>query len=709
MLNQDSGRNIISEQMLYDARSRLLNTCLFILLIVGYLVIPTYIKRIIEFGWQPVSIVHFIILSIGTPIIIFRKKLSVTTRAIAMLGISFASAFAALMSFGIIGSGFFGMAIMGCTVAALTLGRIPGLAALFLSTAFYITVMIFLFNGSYSLPIDAATYGLSRTSWIMALSGYILPLLLLIFGIDEMHKILKDFIQTIIYKSREIQDQNFFRSALFDSTDALLLVTDNKGIIIELNRACSEATGLTKSDVQGKSFADIFLSEVNNDLNIIAESPSPRRENLCPSKNGRELIVNWGAKPVTLHNNEVTHYIISGVDVTENRNLEKKLRHSQKLESIGKLAGGIAHDFNNMLTGIMGSAELLSSRLEDSSNLKKFSNTIIDTSRRASSLTRQLLSFARIESGPSELIDINSIIRDTIKLLERSIKGNIKITSSLPDSMIVINGEAAQIINALLNLGMNSRDAITHDGIIDYSVTVCQIDEDYAANAGLDIVPGNYALIKVTDNGTGIPREFHDRIFDPFFTTKSAGEGTGLGLSSVYGTIKRHAGTVKFYSEPGAGTTFSIYLPVISKELITEDSLPPEEIEIQPWRIMAIDDEDAVRENIAGLLTDFTHQVTTAVNGKDALNIFSADPEAFDLIILDWIMPVMNGEETLTSIRKIRPDIPVIISSGFGVNHEKLKIIEKTDRVKFLAKPYRQEELLQMIYSIQKESYTKDL
>jgi nitrogen-specific signal transduction histidine kinase/CheY-like chemotaxis protein len=388
--------------------------------------------------------------------------------------------------------------------------------------------------------------------------------------------------------------------------------------------------------------------------------------------------------------------------MTEYRELEKKFIQAQKMESIGKLAGGVAHDFNNFLTGIIGSAEMLklTANSNDNPDNNEYLDTILTAGNKASSLVKQLLNFSRLESGPTEIINIETIIDDTTALLKRSIKQQILLEKQISDSDIFIRGENAQIVNALLNLGINARDSIENNGKITISARKVHLKpSDFPED---EISYGFYARIDVNDTGSGIPKHLIDKIFDPFFTTKEQGKGTGLGLSSVYGTIKRHKGIIKVYSEPGIGTTFSLFIP-----LTEVDPKHPKKImnsiikNMNPCNILLVDDEEVIRKNTAKLLRDFSHSVITAENGLDALGIIRNTDNKFDIVILDWIMPKMNGDETLRIIRSLYPDLKVLVSSGFGTDKKLLESAAAYSKVFFLAKPYTPEEILEVISEMQ--------
>ncbi|HBD96134.1 MAG: hypothetical protein A2015_07375 [Spirochaetes bacterium GWF1_31_7] len=695
----------VSEKVLFNtARSSLINICLIALLITGYLVLPMYIMRIIKTGWQPVTINHIVILLIGTFIIVLRNRFSLLVRTITLIGISISSSYFGLFSFGIVGSAFFGMGLFGCIVAALVIGKRAGFILLTVSTILFIfyTNYVFSKNGLHIIRF-LTSYVQSKTAWYNALSGFILPIFMLIMGIGEMHKIIKKYIATIDIKNKELDMQNRFRAALFNTTDSFVIITDSKGLISDINKACETATGYSLNDVINKSFIDTFLFE-NKALDfttLFNENNKKRYEIKWINKYGNPHLINFTLNPIRFDQGTISHWFISGIDMTEYRELEGKFIQSQKMESIGKLAGGVAHDFNNFLTGIIGSTEMLKFSL-DEENLNKnqeYIDIILNAGNKASSLVKKLLNFSRVESGPTELFDIEIAINDTVALLKRSIKNTITINTSIDSKVpLIIKGENAQLVNALLNLGINSRDAMEKNGgSITYSAKKVFLSSNTFPED--NISDGYYVQLDVTDTGSGIPKHLYNKVFDPFFTTKEQGKGTGLGLSSVYGTVKRHKGIIKLYSEIDIGTKFSLFLPLSESQPNNKKIMKSIISNMTQWKILLVDDEEIIRKNTSNLLKDFSHTVTTAQNGIEALS--HLEKNIFNLVILDWIMPQMNGAQTLEQIKQLYPNMKVIVSSGFGTNSGLLKNASEHKEIFFLAKPYTPEELLSLISEIQ--------
>ncbi len=367
------------------------------------------------------------------------------------------------------------------------------------------------------------------------------------------------------------------------------------------------------------------------------------------------------------------------------------------MESIGQLAGGIAHDFNNMLAGILATSELLGLHLKDE-KLQTYIQTIVDTSLRAADLTQQLLSFSRKGKIESKQLNIHSIINNVLVLLNRSIDKRIAIKTDLRAAQVHVNGDQSQLESALLNLGINARDAMPNGGTLSIRTTNVDLTEADCSNNAFDIVPGNFIRIDVVDTGTGIDAGILSHIFEPFFTTKGIGEGTGLGLAAVYGTTCGHRGMIQVNSDSDSGSTFSIYLPSASK---TDNYTPKKQMRLiaGTGNILIIDDEETIRNTTANLLKNIGYTVMTAENGSTGIDLVRKNPEHFQAIILDMIMPDINGREVYHSIKSINPTLKILIASGFAHDKDISDLLEAGAN-DFLQKPFRFHELSRILAEI---------
>ncbi|HDY88143.1 MAG TPA: response regulator, partial [bacterium] len=377
----------------------------------------------------------------------------------------------------------------------------------------------------------------------------------------------------------------------------------------------------------------------------------------------------------------------------ERKNLEEQLFHSQKMESIGRLAGGIAHDYNNILTIIMGWAEILTRKLEDDSPYHKGIHTILTNTIRAKELSHQLLGFARGGKYEPKPLKINNVIKDTIKVTEKIFEKNIEVIFDFEKNIDTIEADENQIHQDMTNLIINAKDAMQNGGTITSKTENVFIDEEYAAKYK-QFKSGNYVKVSISDTGIGMTKEIQNKIFEPFFTTKDKGKGTGLGLASVYGIIKNHSGYISCHSELGSGTTFTFYLPVTEKEIV-EKKIHTEFIGGNET-IMVIDDENDVREMTKCLLKDLGYKVILASDGVEAVDVYKEKKNEIDLVLMDMIMPVMGGEETFRKLCEINSKVKVLIMSGFSQGHKATEIL-KGGAIGFLQKPFEMQNLLKVI------------
>ncbi|MHC4885399.1 MAG: PAS domain S-box protein [Planctomycetota bacterium] len=396
---------------------------------------------------------------------------------------------------------------------------------------------------------------------------------------------------------------------------------------------------------------------------------------------------------------EILRDITERLEAEEKRlTLEQQLRQSEKMQAIGQLAGGVAHDFNNQLAGVLGYADILQRRLDDP-KLQRYAANIRKAAKRSADLTEQLLAFSRKGKNLVVPVDLNLVLDEVLSILEHSLDKRITIAQHLKARPSTTLGDPTQLQNVFLNLAINARDAMKEGGTLTFESALVQLDAKACSTPDYDIVPGPYIHIGVTDTGTGIPEDILCHIFEPFFTTKLTGQGTGMGLASAYGTVRNHRGAITVDSEPGRGTTVHVYLPpILGVEESTGEEDHPALIE-GAGHVLLVDDEEVVREIGTDMLQELGYSVTVCHNGREALERYRSDWQTIDLVMLDMVMPELNGNDTFLEMKKINPSILAILSSGYTIEGEAQSILDAGAKA-FVGKPFDQSELSVAIHQV---------
>jgi PAS domain S-box-containing protein len=381
----------------------------------------------------------------------------------------------------------------------------------------------------------------------------------------------------------------------------------------------------------------------------------------------------------------------SMLDITEQRELEQRLKQSQKLEAIGHLTGGVAHDFNNLLTVILGNSALLAEQLINQPQLKVLADMTQTAAERGAELTSRLLAFARKQPLQPKVLDINKLVVGLEGLLRRTVTENIELELVRSAGLWTTEADPNQLEAAIINLVINARDAMPAGGKLTIETANTRLDEEYASGQE-DVIAGQYVLLSVSDTGMGMNKEVLAKAFDPFFTTKDIGKGSGLGLSMVYGFVKQSGGHAKIYSEPSHGTSVKLYFPRFYKEHIDDTVLALQQAPGGEEHILVAEDDELVRKYLVGLLVDMGYQVSEATNGVEALDLLKQGV-VVDLLFTDIVMPGgMNGRELADLAVKLRPELKILFTSGYTenavVHHGRLDA-----GVHLLSKPYRRQEL----------------
>jgi PAS domain S-box-containing protein len=482
-----------------------------------------------------------------------------------------------------------------------------------------------------------------------------------------------------------------FRSITASAKDAIIMI-NGSGIVTYWNEAAERMFGHTSDDILGK---DLHMILAPAEFSSIYKAAFPKFQ-----KSGQGPIVGKTLELTGLNKNRIKFPIELSVstlelngewnaigivrDISKRKKLEKVLQQTHKMEAIGCLAGGIAHDFNNILSAIIGYTELLQMNLSENSAESRYALQIKQAGSRAKDLVEQILTFSRQTEQELKPVEVNIIAKEVVKLIRSSLPTTIEIKQNLQNSYIVL-GDPTQIHQILMNLCTNAGHAMQEKGgQLAIDLKRFELKEDLIGER-IRLSPGIYVQLSVSDTGRGISTEHIDRIFDPFFTTKERGEGTGMGLSVVHGIVESYKGAVHVASEEGKGSTFTIYLPAIETH-VKQDESKAEEIPKGTGHILFVDDESIIVEMNTSQLEALGYKVSSRSNSIEALGLIKKKPDSFDLVITDMTMPKMKGDEFAKEIKRIRPDIPIILCTGFG-NKMTPESIQKLGIDAFLMKP----------------------
>jgi PAS domain S-box-containing protein len=512
--------------------------------------------------------------------------------------------------------------------------------------------------------------------------------------------IVRDISRRRLTESALRRSEKEYRLLVENATEGILIIRN--GIIEYANPHILELTGYSEKEMTDRRFIEFIRPEDQNRL-IGVYSMVLKGEEVeelfsfkIDSKNGDLLL--FQAKGVLVTWRERPAVLTFLRDITSQNMLESRLRNAQKMEAIGTLAGGIAHDFNNILGSIMLNSELALDDAEEGGEIGYSLEQILKASHRAKDLVEQILTFSRNSEVDKRPLNISSIIKETTKMMRAMFPSTILIHLEVSDESGWVNANPTQIQQLILNLATNSAHAMSeHGGILE--IYLKSVVLDASDTEKLNLQPGNYSKLTVTDTGHGIESDLHQRIFDPFFTTKNTGEGTGLGLSVVHGIVENHEGAMNMNNTPGKGTEFNIFFPTIEKYE------GPEDMEKQPIsspgnkQILFVDDEEALRDAGARMLEYMGYNVTAVSSGIEALDVVTKGPGKIDLIITDMTMPGMTGVELSTKLLKTQPDIPIILCTGYHETATQKKVKELGIQG-YLSKPYSQREMAKIIRDI---------
>jgi two-component system cell cycle sensor histidine kinase/response regulator CckA len=491
-----------------------------------------------------------------------------------------------------------------------------------------------------------------------------------------------------------------YREIFNTSSDAIFIHDPTNGDILDVNDRTVEIFGFSREEIEATSL-EILVTGIQpytldnaraKMMKTVTEGPQVF-DWMCQRKGGDKIWVEVSLRLTKIGGQERILALVR--DINDRKRLEEQLLQAEKLQAVGTLAGGVAHDFNNQLTGIIGWTDLIRDRITDDPDLETATTNILKSAKRASDLTAQLLAFARKGKFESKPLDVHVLIREVTDLLTHTIDKRISIETKLEAESPFTTGDPSQLQNALLNLGVNARDSMPQGGRLVFATRNLDLVKEQELCRRWALEPGPFIEISVTDTGEGMGDETLKSIFEPFFTTKKATKGTGLGLAAVYGTVNSHQGCIDVTSVPGTGSTFRVFLPV-GPEPATKAEVAVSSKDQGTGRILVIDDEEILVKTIAAILRKGGYDSVLCTDSQEGIERYRQSPGSFNMVLLDMIMPGMNGPQVFHALKEINPNVAVLVMSGATANNEVQGLVDAGAHG-FLAKPFHPKDLLQAL------------
>ncbi len=689
------------------------------------LVVASY--RTLAFGWNWLIALYvaFFVLLVGT--LSLQRRLQLTWVAVLVCGVGFADAVVGLWGYGLTSAG-----IVLLAASVVGLGALLGLRAGLVATGAGVLVLLGLawahHSGAAPLEFDVIAYVRSTEAWAVHIVHFVLASVLLHVVIHAIARRLAGSIGALQRRTAELESEVVARQAaerdlrereaqhqlLTEHMSEVLVQQDMNLRIVYVSPSIQRMFGYTVEEAKQLDMTKVMVPE-SLERALLTFAEAAQQANREPvevaslefeyiRKDGSTFWGELAAKFLYDADGVPTGTVGMVRDVTERRGvkveqdrLHDQLRQAEKMQVLGQLAGGIAHDFNNQLTGIMGYSELLQTGRRDDPLVQDAAQAILQCAQRSRDLTAKLLAFARKAPQQLKPVDMHPVVREVAAILERSIDKNVKLHVELVAERSQVQGDPSALQNALLNLAINARDAMPEGGTITIQTEVIEAANVKAWDGSAPEGQGEYLAIRVRDTGVGLSPEAMGHLFEPFYTTKPVGKGTGLGLPAVHGTAVAHQGTVEVESQVGQGSTFSLLLPL--DEGNHAQPLAPDVGVIPPGsRVLVVDDERSVREVVRVTLEQAGCEVVTAAEGTAAIELFRNRRGEFDLVLLDMVLPGMDGTKVFRALRFLRPEIKVLLVSGHSQPGAVEALLEE-GALRLLRKPFSLAQLSSAVAS----------
>jgi PAS domain S-box-containing protein len=678
-----------------DVRRRLLNGWLSTLSILGFPAAVSGAIQASQHGMYAYAVAYLSIYAIFLGSVLVLRKASTNLRsALAILSL-FAISVVILTRIGLSGEGDI-LLVAVCVMTAVLLGLRTGLVAVGVCVVTLCIIgagMVFGF-----IPIDAERMLNSQTAtaWITTVISFTMISIGLIISPEMFQRRLNESLEMVrrhsdetelanqllrdeMNRRMEVQDalresEQHYRD-LVQSANSIILRMDTSGRVTFFNAYAERFFGYAESEILGKSVVGTIVPNRDGSgrnlaamIEAIGRNPEKyaSNENENMKRDGRRVWIAWTNRAVFDKEGTLSEILCVGNDMTERKKLEEQLRHVQRMEAIGTLAGGIAHDFNNLLASITGYTELALLDGAEDEKVRSHLHQVLSAGKRGKHLVDQILAFSRETVQEKRPTDMKVLVEEGLGFVRATLPTTVEIREDVRLESAMTYGEPTQIHQVLMNLCTNAGHAMQDQGgVLEVGLAEIEIDKR-TGMGGSDLAPGVYLDLKVRDTGHGMDRAILDRIFDPFFTTKERGRGTGMGLAVVHGIVKGHGGAISVESEVGKGTTFHVFFPRYEREEGAMEVEAGKPLSTNKACILLVDDEEAIVSLGHQMLERMGHEVVGRTSSFEALEAFRAQPDRFDLVVTDLTMPKMTGIDLAQKILEIRPDIPIVLCTGFS-------------------------------------------